>query len=184
MDKNKILIFPTDTVYGIGTHFLNHEGVKKIYEIKGRDFNKPLQILVSSLDQVKDFVELSEEAYKLAQAYWPGALTIIVSANEKFYQLTGDKTIGLRMPNHPKAIQILNQYGPMKTTSVNQSGEPPMNDYQAIYDKYHHLVDEIYTNEEPMSEVSSTVVNLAKNPYEIIRIGNISVEDIKKTLSK
>jgi L-threonylcarbamoyladenylate synthase len=59
-----------------------------------------------------------------------------------------------------------------------------MNDYQAIYDKYHHLVDEIYTNEEPMSEVSSTVVNLTKNPYEIIRIGNISVEDIKKTLSK
>lgn len=179
---NQVIIFPTDTVYGIGTGLMNKEGIKKIYEIKGRDFNKPLAILVSSLDDVKDYAEITEDAVKLTKAFWPGGLTIVLKSKPEYEKITGEATIGIRMPNHPLALELLKKHGAMKTTSVNQSGEEPLNDYETINNQYGHLVDKVYQNNYQSSLKSSTVVNLSTKNCEILRIGDISLEEIKKTL--
>lgn len=181
---HKIIIFPTDTVYGIGTHYLNQTGIKKIYDIKGRDFNKPISILVSSIEAAHQIGKLNDHALKTVQTYWPGGLTIVVPTTDAYFKQSGEKTIGLRMPNHQLALKILKTYGPLKTTSVNKSHEAPLNDYETIYKNYHHLVDEIYKNDEPLSEVSSTVVAFTHDLPSLIRKGDVSLEDIMKVLEK
>ncbi len=180
---NDVIIFPTDTVYGIGTGFLSKEGIKRIYEIKGRDFNKPLAILCNDLNDLSDYAYITDKAIKLANKFWPGGLTLILKSKPAYEVLSGEKTIGVRKPNHQLALSLLKQYGPLKTTSVNKSGEAPMNDYNQIYEAYHHEVSHIYENNEPLSEVSSTVVDLTSDEVKIIRLGSITLEDIKSVLS-
>lgn len=177
-----VIIFPTDTVYGIGTGILNQEGIKKIYEIKGRDFNKPLAILVGSLEDVKDYAYINDDAIKLTKAFWPGGLTIVLKSKPEYEKLSGEATIGIRMPNHPLALELLKKHGAMKTTSVNQSGEAPLNDYEIINERYGKLVSKVYKNDFKSSLNSSTVVNLSNENCEFLRIGDISIEEIKKTL--
>lgn len=179
---NNVIIFPTDTVYGIGTGFLSKDGIRRIYEIKGRDFNKPLAILCSNINDLKDYAYINDKAIKLANNFWPGGLTLVLKSKPNYEALSGEKTIGVRMPNHKLALELLRKHGPLKTTSVNQSGEVPMNDYQLIYDRYHTLVDHIYENHEPLSEVSSTVVDLTLDEVKIIRLGYITLEAIKSVL--
>ncbi|MBN3490849.1 threonylcarbamoyl-AMP synthase [Acholeplasma equirhinis] len=181
---NKVIIFPTDTVYGIGTPILDKEGIRKIYEIKGRDFNKPLAVLCSNLDQMTEFGYVTDDAVKLAKAFWPGALTLILKSKPDYAKESGEVTIGVRMPNHPLALKIIAMHGPMKTTSVNNSGEAPLNDYAIIKERYADKVDYIYPNDQKLSEVSSTVVDLTQDEPKILRLGDITLEDIKKVLQK
>lgn len=179
---DKIIIFPTDTVYGIGTGINNLDGIKKIYEIKGRDFTKPMAVLCANLDQVAEFAVLTREAKLLAKQFWPGGLTLILNTTDKYNKKTFEKTIGVRIPNHKQALNLLIKYGPLKTTSVNNSEEEPLNDYEIIKQRYENLVDEIYPNDEVISEHSSTVINLTNKDLYIIRQGSITIDEINEVL--
>jgi len=179
---NEIIIFPTDTIYGIGTGIYNTEGIKRIYEIKGRDYTKPMAVLCANLKQVEEFAILTKEARLLAKQFWPGGLTLVLNTQEKYYKKTFEKTIGVRIPNHHQALELLIKYGPMKTTSVNMAGEEPLNDYLVIKERYENIVDKIYDNEISIAEVSSTVVNLTNNKPFIIREGSITINDINEVL--
>lgn len=177
---SKVIIFPTDTVYGIGTNLFDKEGIRRIYEIKGRDFDKPLAVLVSNLDALERVALISSDAKRLMDVFWPGALTIILSTTKVYYEKTGEKTIGVRMPNHPKALEIIESYGQglFKTTSVNQSGMSPLNEYETIHENYGNLVDAIYPNDQRISLVSSTVVDLTATEIKVLRKGDITLDMI------
>lgn len=179
---NKIIIFPTDTVYGIGTGLDNLEGIKKIYEIKDRNYTKPMAVLCANLEQIAEFAILTREAKLLAKQFWPGELTLILNTTEKYRKKTLEKTIGVRIPNHKQALSLLIKYGPLKTTSVNNSEEEPLNDYEIIKERYEKLVDEIYPNEEVISKRSSTVINLTTNNLYVIRQGSITIDEINEVL--
>ncbi|WP_025725083.1 L-threonylcarbamoyladenylate synthase [Acholeplasma granularum] len=181
---NHIIIFPTDTVYGMGTPYLNKEGLKKIYEIKGRDFNKPIAVLVSNIDQVKQIGLMDESIEIILQNFWPGALTIILNSTPQYFEVSGEKTIGVRMPNHPLALELIEKLGPLKTTSVNQSNEAPLNDYELILKTYGHLVDKVYPNDLKLTETSSTVIDFTKEELIIIRQGDVTLKDIQNVLNK
>lgn len=176
-----VIIFPTDTVYGIGTPIFDTKGIDKIYKIKKRSKDKPLACLFSNINQMEDICYLDSNAKKLINKYLPGPLTIIVKAKDKLIEKIGYKTLGIRIPNNKIAISILDKYGPMLTTSVNDSGKAPINEYELIKEKYTGLVDEIYDNNEESSDVSSTVISLIDG-LKILREGQISLEEIKKTL--
>lgn len=182
LNNGDVIIFPTDTVYGIGCKLYDFKAIKKIFDIKKRDTNKKLAVLISSLDQVRDIIEISNNLLKLSKAFWPGALTIIVplKVDIPYYE----KTIGLRIPNYKLALDILKENGAMATSSVNISGEKPLDTFKMIYENYNDVVKKIYKKSEESSSISSTVVILENDDYKIIREGQISEEDIKNVLKK
>lgn len=183
MKKGLVISFPTDTVYGLATPLLDLEGIKRIYELKGRDFKKPLAVLCLSINQIKTFAHLDIKAEKIAKAFWPGALTLILETNDEYYQKTKERTIGVRIPNHKTAIALIEKLGPLKTTSVNHSGEKEINDYQEIKEKYGSQIDEIYPNDQQILEVSSTVIQIT-DEVKILREGIITKEMIDKILKQ
>ena len=177
-----VIIFPTDTVYGIGASLYDTKSIEEIYSIKGRDFNKQIAVLCSSIEQIEKFAVVTKDVYALAEAFWPGSLTLILKTNEKYFEFSGERTIGVRIPNHKKALKLINKYGPLKTTSINQSGKEPLNDYYEIKQKYGDLVKKVYNNKEEISKVSSTVISLVDN-LVLLRQGDISLDEILKSLS-
>ncbi len=180
---NNIIIFPTDTVYGIGCPIFDVIGIKKIYEIKHRSTDKPLACLCSSLKQIEDIAYVDEKSMKLINEFMPGALTLILKSKEAVLDKIGYKTIGVRIPDSKTAIDLLNKYGPMLTTSVNESGEEALNDYELIKSKYSHLVDTIYPPIKVSSNVSSTVIDCSSGDIKVIREGTISINQIKNILN-
>src|SRR5690554_812498 len=178
---NKIIIFPTDTVYGIGAPIYDLDSIKKIYEIKGRSFDKQLPVLCSSIEQIEKFAVVNDETLKLARNFWPGALTLILKTKDDYYKFSGEKTIGVRIPNHKLALELLNELGPLKTTSINDSGSEPLNDYETIHQKYNNKVSYIYKNTEASIGLASTIVSLVDD-VKILRLGNITLEQIKESL--
>lgn len=180
INDNDVIIFPTDTVYGIGCKMTDEKAIERIYDIKKRDTNKRLAVLISSLDQIKDYIEITDTLLKIESKFWPGALTVIVPLTKKLKYY--EDTIGIRIPNSKLALDILKENGAMATTSVNISGMPPLDTYQEIYDSYSNKVDKIYQKIEESSSISSTVIILKDNKIEVIREGKITKEEIEKIL--
>lgn len=178
----EVIIFPTDTVYGIGASIYDKESINKIYDIKGRDFNKPLAVLVSSLEDISKFALYDERLKLISEAFWPGALTVILNTTLEYKKFSNYETIGVRIPNHHKALSLIKKYGPLKTTSVNNSGEEPLNDYNVIFSRYKNIVNNIYKNDMSLSKVSSTVVDLTSREIKVLREGEITLSDILKVL--
>jgi len=177
-----VIIFPTDTVYGIGTKIFDIDGIEKIYEIKKRSKDKPLACLCANIKQIDDIAILDNNARLLINKFLPGALTIVLKAKDEVINKIGYKTIGVRIPNSKIALNILNENGPMLTTSVNDSGSMPINEYEIIKEKYNNLVDKIYEKKEDSSNISSTVISIIDNEIKFLRIGGISKEEILNTL--
>ena len=178
---SKVIIFPTDTVYGIGTPIFDLEGIKRIYKIKNRPLDKPLACLCSDLEQIKSICVVSSDAIKLINKFLPGALTLILESRPEVYEKIGYKTIGVRIPNYSKALDILKENGPMLTTSVNESGNVPLNEYEEIYKNYNDLVDYIYDSDKSSSNHPSTVLSLIEG-VKVLREGDISLKDINNCL--
>ncbi len=181
---SKVIIFPTDTVYGIGTPIFDVEGIKRIYDIKKRPKDKPLACLCADLAQIESIAYLNEKAIKLINEFLPGPLTLILKAKEEVVAKIGYKTIGVRIPNCEIALNILKENGPMLTTSVNESGNVPLNEYDDIKRDYNDLVDYIYNTNIHSSNVSSTVVLMNDDEFKILRLGEITLEDLNRVGNK
>lgn len=176
--KNKIIAFPTDTVFGVGALIDDLEAIDKIYELKHRDYSKPLAILASSIDDIIPYVkEVTEDVKEIMNKYWPGALTIIFNKNENVSDkiTAGFKTIAFRIPNCKISLDILKQTGPLATTSVNISGNTPLNDYQEINKYFGDNIDFIVSENVSSSNISSTIIDVTSNEIKIIRQGQIKI---------
>lgn len=173
--NGEVIIFPTDTVYGIGCKFNDTLAKKKIIDIKQRDPFKKIAVLCANLEQIEELCFVDDKSRRIIDAFLPGPLTIILKGKEY-------DTIGVRIPNNEIALKILSDNGPMSTTSVNISGCEPINDPSEIRDKYSSVVSHIYIDDNPkLSMQSSTVLDMT-NGLQILREGAISLEDIKKVL--
>ena len=180
----RVIIFPTDTVYGIGTQIFDIDGIKRIYEIKKRPLDKPLACLCANIQQIEDIAVLNDKARKLINVFLPGALTLILNAKEEVVEKIGYKTIGVRIPNSKIALNILKENGPMLTTSVNESGSVPLNEYDEIKRDYNDLVDYIYDTNTHSSNVSSTVVLINDQEFKILRLGEITQADLEAAIKE
>lgn len=179
---NNIIIFPTDTVYGIGCKINDKEAIEKIYQIKHRDRNKPLAVLCANLKQIETIAEVSVEARMLISTFLPGPLTLILKSKPSFKSETGLATIGVRIPNAKLALEILTIEGPMFVTSVNESGEESLDDYETIVKKYSDKVARIYPKNNVSSHLPSSVVDFTSEEIKVLRQGAITLEDIKQCL--
>lgn len=172
--KDEVIIFQTDTVYGIGARLSSAKGIEKIYEIKQRDFKNPLAVLCGDLNQVKALVKNVKDTENALTSYWPGALTLIFDKAERVPSSVtrGLETVGIRIPNDPIALEILLKFGPMAVTSLNISKQPPITSFkeaQLFESKVDYLVQGGDT-----AKLASTVYDV-KNK-RVLRQGVITIK--------
>lgn len=184
LDEGAVAIVPTDTVYGIGTGAFCEDSILRIYQIKERPATSPLQILTGSVVQAKAVAEFSAGAERLAQAYWPGAITIILPPTAKGKSLTrGFKGIGLRVPGNPFLVNVLSRMAhPMACTSANLHGQPVLTDEETILKTFDGKADYIFLGGQ-LSPTASSVVDLTEKTL-LLREGGVSRADLEKTLGQ
>ncbi|HPT88828.1 MAG TPA: L-threonylcarbamoyladenylate synthase [Bacilli bacterium] len=174
----KVICFPTDTVYGIGVLFDDEIGRKKIYQIKHREQNKPLAILIPEGFDIRPLVsDISTFANDLMKKYWPGPLTLIFTKSKECQEKFNDSfsTIAFRMPDNKISLQILKHLGPMATTSVNISGQAELNSVDEIIKEFGDQIDYIVCDEVTLSKLPSTVLDVSTSQVKVIREGSIKI---------
>lgn len=186
-----LIIYPTDTVYGLGAVINNEEALKKIYEAKSRAFSSPLIALVSSIDKIEKIAHIDNENMeilsKLAEHFWPGALTIILKKKDivPSIMVSNGETVGVRIPNLQFAIDIIEMAGGiLATTSANISGEPSPKSYVELTEEIKSKVDIVIDGGECQVGEASTIIDLTQIVPKILRKGAISTEEIEKIIGK
>ena len=169
--KGKVIVFPTDTVYGLGGLLNDREAIKKIYEIKGRDLSKPLAVLTGSIDIDKYVKNINRATYDLMNKSWPGAVTLIFDKTAEIpdFVTSGFKTVAFRMPDDKIAQAILVRFGPMATTSVNLSGNAPLNNIEDIEKQFMDKIDYLVLDKSISSNAPSHIYDARGNNLKKIR---------------
>ncbi len=185
LQDGETVAFPTDTVYGIGANAFHSPGIIKLFEAKGRDANKAIAVLIGNIDQLGSLTtNLNENAWKLVHKFWPGGLTIVVPKKNNLPELLSAGTsIGIRIPNHPVALDLLNRFGPIATTSANLSGGNNPHDARDVFKQLNNRVPLILDGGKCPGGIPSTVVDCSTPEIRILRKGAISNEAIELALS-
>ena len=171
-----LVVFPTDTVYGLGCDPLNHAAVRRLFEAKGRE-SKPVPILCASTERAGELVKLSGHAAELARKYWPGALTIVAKLRRPLPpQLTqGGEYLGVRVPAHSGALELIAACGGWLTgTSANHSGNPSARSAGEALDELGESVEFVLDGGR-LGGQESTVVKVVGADVTILRTGPIGV---------
>ena len=186
LKRGKVIIYPTDTVYGLGVNAFDSEAVYKIFRIKKRPLNQALPIAVSGLKMAQSLVNITEKAKRLMETFWPGALTIILEKTSIIPEIvTGGKIgIGIRAPNHPVALTLVEMLNvPIIATSANIHGEISPVNVEEVSDQLGKSVDLIIDG-GTVSGTPSTIINMLEEPPMIIRKGNVTEEMIRKRIGE
>lgn len=177
LSNNELAIVPTDTVYGILASAINEDAIRKVYQVKKRDFSKPCIILVSSISMLKEYVlSINDLEEKLIKRFWPGKLTIIFKKNKNVSDLlTANKdTVGIRYPLNKDLIECMNKFGfPLVSSSANLSNEGVITDISLISSEMLENISYVYDGGH-MSDSSSTIVQVVDNRIKILRDGELS----------
>jgi L-threonylcarbamoyladenylate synthase len=181
----RLVVMPTDTVYGIGADAFDNTAVTALLSAKGRGRDMPVGVLVGSWHTIEGLVyTVPDGARELIRAFWPGALSLVVAQAPSLQWDLGDArgTVMLRMPLHPVAIELLREVGPMAVSSANVSGSPPAVSAAEARSQLGDLVD-IYLDAGPSEQqAASTIVDLTGDTPRLLRAGPVSVERIAEVL--
>lgn len=183
LDNDGVIIFPTDTVYGIACNCFSEKAIKKVFDIKKRPENKPINVLSNNLDKIKLVSKnISEKEKFLINKYMPGALTIILDKNEKVSDIltAGLDTIGVRIPKNNISLRILENVSyPLATTSANISGDSAGIKITDFLKEFDGVVDAIIDGGETDLKVASTIVRVeSDNKLKIIREGTLKIKEM------
>ncbi|APT84553.1 L-threonylcarbamoyladenylate synthase [Corynebacterium aquilae] len=185
VEAGRLVVLPTDTLYGIGCNAFDNDAVAKLLETKHRGPDMPVPVLVGSWDTAKGLVrEFTHHADVLIKAFWPGGLSLVVPQAPSLPWNLGDTrgTVMLRMPLHPVAIELLRKTGPMAVSSANISGQPPATTAQDAKAQLGAAVSCYLDGGSCPQAVPSTIVDLTARTPRILRQGAISVEAIAAAL--
>jgi len=179
LNNNGVIIFPTDTVYGIGCNPYSTKAVERIYQIKQRDETKPLPILGYSKDELSKIVFFDEKSSKLADKFWPGELTLVLMIKDKKLKETMNLSnkIAVRVPNNKCVLSLLKECKILTGTSANISGNSSLvdsKDCNKLLSNYDILID----SGKIQSKGESTVIEINDNKLKMIRNGSISEQEI------
>ena len=183
LDNDGVIIFPTDTVYGIACNCFSEKAIKKVFDIKKRPENKPINVLSNNLDKIKLVSgNINEKEKFLIDKYMPGALTIILDKNEKVSDIltAGLDTIGVRIPKNNISLRILENVSyPLATTSANISGDSAGIKISDFLKEFDGVVDAIIDGGETDLKVASTIVRVeSDNKLKIIREGTLKIKEM------
>jgi len=179
IQKGGIVVFPTDTVYGIGCDPRNQDAVNKIYKIKGREKVKHLPVLAYSKSDIGNIVFFDEISKKIADKFWPGPVTLILKVKDKkIEEVLGLKgKIAVRVPNNSCVLALLEKCRLLVGTSANFSGQPSFGDSKEIASKFSGY-DILLDGGQITNSCESTIVEVVDNELKIVRKGKIKLESL------
>lgn len=180
--RGELVVLPTDTVYGIGADAFSPSGVAALLAAKGRGRDMPVPVLVGSPRTVEGLAtDITDAGRRLVEAFWPGALTIVVNQQPSLAWDLGDTdgTVALRMPLHPVAIELLVMVGPMAVSSANRSGEPPASTCDEAVAQLGDAV-RVYLDGGPSGDpVPSSIVDLTGPVPLLLRAGAVDLDTLR-----
>ncbi|MEX0995402.1 MAG: L-threonylcarbamoyladenylate synthase, partial [Balneolaceae bacterium] len=184
--QGEIVAFPTETVYGLGADAHNPDAISKIFEMKGRPADNPLIVHLADPKQVVDFaMEIPAAAKKLMEICWPGPLTLIFKKKPEVPDAVtaGLSTVAIRVPDHPVALELIRQTGPLAAPSANRSGSPSPTKAEHVRTDFG---SEFPVLDGGMSEIGleSTVLDVSETPFTILRPGKYTAEELFKITGK
>ena len=184
LNDGQVIAYPTETIYGLGADVLNRKAVKKIYDLKSRDYGLPVSILIADLKMLREIVaDVPDGALALMRKFWPGPLTILFPASDVIPKglVTNTGKVGIRISSHPVAAAIVEGFGrPITTTSANLSGFPPSLSVKHVQKYFGDKLPCIVDGGECDPSRGSTVVDMAEETMRIVRDGAIPAEDVIK----
>jgi len=185
LERGGLVVFPTDTVYGLGALAFDAVAVESIYLAKDRPVEKAIPILIGGPEDLdKVTTEIPPIAAKLAARFWPGALTLVVPKHPDLPDVvSAASTVGVRVPDHPVARALLRVAGPMAVTSANISGEASPKTAEEVSRQLNGRIPLILDGGEAPGGVPSTVVNCLGTEPVILREGPVSMKDIQFVLA-
>jgi L-threonylcarbamoyladenylate synthase len=186
LQNNGVIAFPTDTVYGLASSAFDAKAIELLFTAKGRDFNKSIAVLIGDISQLPQLTEsFTPSARKLAERFWPGALTLVVPRHPSLPNiLSPTPTIGVRMPDHVFARTILNAAGPLATTSANLSGGPNPKTAQDVLQQLDGRIDLVLDGGVCPGGVPSTVVDCTLMETKVLRQGAITAQQLLDALKE
>ena len=183
--NSRLVVLPTDTVYGVGADAFDSAAVAALLSAKGRGRDMPVPVLVGSWHTIDGLaLTVSQATRDLIRAFWPGALSLVLRQAPSLQWDLGDArgTVMLRMPLHPVAIELLREVGPMAVSSANVSGHPPAVDADDAHRQLGDLVD-VYLDAGPSAQqAASTILDLTGPEPRILRSGPVSADGIADVL--
>lgn len=181
----RLVVLPTDTVYGIGTRPDDPAATARLFEAKGRPRELALPVLVASREQAEEIAVFDERARRLAGRFWPGALSLVLPRTERSRSWAlGEETstIAVRMPHHPLALALLARTGPLAVTSANRSGEPTPSTCEELQRVFGDAVAVYLCEPEPLVGAPSTVVDLTGPELRVLREGALREAELRAAL--
>ena len=192
VSEGKLVAFPTETVYGLGTNALDEEAVKSIYKVKGRPSDNPMIVHISDADQIPGLIEggkdgIGQDAIKLMEAFWPGPLTMIFKKSSAVPDATtgGLKTVAIRMPSSYAALKMIDKAKlPIAAPSANLSGKPSPTTAEDVLEDMDGKISAVIMGEQSNVGIESTVVDLIGENPVILRPGLITAEWMSNVIGK
>jgi L-threonylcarbamoyladenylate synthase len=182
LSSGALVVMPTDTVYGVAADAFDAAGVRRLLRAKGRGRSMPTPVMIGSIDTMRALAtSLTAETRELAAAMWPGALTIICRQQPSLRWDIGDSrgTVALRVPAHDDAIELLLDNGPLAVSSANTTGMPPATTIEEARGMLQETVD-VYLDAGPTpGPTASTIVDATGSTLRVIRLGVVSVAELR-----
>ena len=186
--QGKLVALPTETVYGLAADATQEDAVQANYDAKGRPETKPLNVLVDGMAMVETVCrDIPADAYQLADAFWPGPLTMILWGNSALPSIVpaGGGTQGVRCPNHPDTLAVIKALGrPLACPSANLSGQPSPKSADDVLAQLGGNIDAVLDGGPCSVGVESTILDLTATPYRILRQGGLGREEIEAVLGQ
>lgn len=186
--NSQLVAVPTETVYGLAGNGLDENAVREIYEVKGRPAVKPLSLMVSGIEAMDKYCEDVPQAAKhLAKRFWPGPLTIVLKAKDIVPEIVraGGETVGLRCPNHELTLETIRLAGlPLAAPSANPSGEESPKNAAKVMEYFDGKIAAVIDGGDCGIGIESSLIDMSKTPYKLLRTGALSEEEIAEALSE
>lgn len=190
LDAGELVAFPTDTVYGLAASIHHPEAIDALFQVKGREFEKAIPILIGSKEDIANIaINLNSTTKILMDAFWPGAITLVLTRYpglpinlSPVISEPDQATIAVRMPDHPAALELLRQAGPLAVTSANLSGAESTNTAAEVMAQLSNRIPLILDGGMTPGGIASTVVDCTGPEVIILRAGPISEHEIKSVL--
>ena len=183
-----IVVFPTETVYGIGVNGLNKNALKKLYEVKQRPLNKPISLLVNSIEMINQLTKnITKLEYALMKEFFPGPLTIILQKKDIVPNIltANSDTVVIRMPSNKIALELIKYAGvPIATPSANLSGKPTGTNFKDIIKDFDGKADYFIDGKISKTGFASTIIKVTDEVPHILRQGPITKEQIRNVYNK